>query len=549
MSFLWRSLVGRRPNGSPKRGRKGARLEGRHLYPAVADNLRALEQALGTCDDLVVRRLKLGRLALGVVFIEGLANRSVVEHDLLRSLLDQAEWRRDAGLPLETAVQALQEKTLCVGEVAEVKDLRAAVEAVLNGNTVIFGEGWSAAICACTKGGEKRAIVEPDTEKVIRGPRDGFTEDLRVNTSLLRRRLRSPDLQLETLILGRITRTRVTLVYLRHLAPPSVVDEVRRRLRGIDLDGVLDSGYVEEFLEDHPFSFFPQIARTERPDTTAAALLEGRVAILTDGTPFALILPVNLNFFMQVPEDYYERWLSVIGIRFFRYLGTLLATFLPALYVALTTYHQEFIPTQLAVAIAGQREQVPYPAFIEALFMQVVFEIMIEAGLRLPRAIGQAVSIVGTLVIGEAATRAGMVSAAMVIVIATTALASFTLPSYSVYLSVRMLRLPMIFLAGFLGLFGIFAGLLAVLIHLVSLRSVGLPYLEPLTPLVLSEHKDLLLRVPWWAMLTRLRLARDALRVRPGGQPRPRRMELEAGAVPRHRNFRRVEQPGSGRKR
>lgn len=478
---------------------------------------------------MIVRQIMVGHRPLGLAFIEGLADRQVIEHDLLRSLLDNTVRRQGAGLPLETAMRTLQERTLCVGEVQEAKDLDAAINAVLEGNTVIFGEGWPAAICACTKGWEKRAIAEPDTEKVIRGPRDGFTEDLRTNTSLIRRRLKSPNLQLETFNLGRTTRTRVTLVYLKNIAHPQVIAEIRRRLVGIEIDGVLESGYVEEFLEDSPFSFFPQIGKTERPDTVAAALLEGRVAVLTDGTPFALILPVNLNFFMQVPEDYYERWLSVIGIRFFRYLGAFLATFLPSLYVALTTYHQEFIPTQLAVAIAGQREQVPYPAFIEALFMQVIFEIMIEAGLRLPRAIGQAVSIVGTLVVGEAAIRAGMVSAAMVIVIATTALASFTLPSYSVYLTVRMLRLPMIFLAGSLGLFGIFAGLLAVLIHLVSLRSVGVPYLEPLSPLILSEHKDLLLRVPWWAMLTRLKFVKNLYRLRPGSRRRPERMELEAG--------------------
>lgn len=498
------------------------------LSSSVKANLQAVQQTLGNSDDVVVREIKIANLPLGLAYIEGMADKQIIDRDIIRSLLENTVWRQGTGLPLETALATLRDRTLAIGEVREAKNLAKAIDGLLEGNTVIFGEGWPAAICARTRGWETRAITEPDTEMVVRGPREGFIEDLGTNTSLIRRRLRSPHLRIEAMDIGRVTRTRVALVYLENLATKQVVDEVRRRLQAIDTDGVLESGYLEEFLEERPFSPLPQIGNTERPDTVTASLLEGRVAILTDGTPFALILPVSLNYFLQTPEDYYERWSVAIGIRFFHYLGTFLATFLPSLYIALTTFHQELIPTALAVALAGQREQVPYPAFIEALFMQIVFEIMVEAGVRLPRAMGQAISIVGTLVIGEAAVRAGLVSAAMVIVIAGTALSSFVVPSYILGLSVRMLRLPMLFLAGSLGIFGIFAGLLAILIHLVGLRSAGVPYLAPTAPFFPAEHKDVIVRVPWWAMLTRPPLAKNWRRVRPGLRPPLDRIELEA---------------------
>lgn len=535
--LVWKKLTRRRPRARPENLRPGGgpnpeALADRALpapvSPAVKANIRLLREAMGLSDDLVVREFRLGNMPLALAFIEELADKQIVERDILRAILENTVQRQGLGLPLETALAALRDRTLSIGETKEASTMGAVVNSLLEGNTAIFGQGWPAAICACTKGWEKRAIAEPDTEMVVRGPRDGFTETLRTNTSLIRRRLKSPYLQIESMEIGRLTRTQIALVYLRNLAQPQVVDEVRRRLRQIDLDGVLESGYLEEFLEERPFSPFPQIGNTERPDTVVGNLLEGRVAVFTDGTPFTLILPVTLNYFMQVPEDYYHRWPVVIGVRFFRYLGAFIAVFLPSLYVAFTTFHQELIPTPLAVAIAGQREQVPYPAFVEALFMQIIFEIMIEAGLRLPRAIGQAISIVGTLVIGEAAVRAGMASAAMVIVIAATALASFAIPSYALSLAARMLRLPMIFLAGSLGIFGIFAGLLASLIHLVSLRSAGAPYLAPAAPFFPIELKDVIVRVPWWAMLTRSPVAKNRRRVRPGARPPLDRLESEA---------------------
>ncbi|MGI6604677.1 MAG: spore germination protein [bacterium] len=285
-----------------------------------------------------------------------------------------------------------------------------------------------------------------------------------------------------------------------------VLDELRQRLKRIKMDGILESGYLEEMIEDRPFSPFPTMWFTERPDRSVASILEGRIALLTDGTPMALTVPSTFACFMQSPEDYYQRWPVTVGIRVFRYLGLFMTLLLPSIYVALTTYHQEMIPTSLAVAVAVQRERVPYPAVVEALAMQVVFEILMEAGIRLPRVMGQAISIVGALVIGQAAVTVGLISPAMVIVIAATAVASFTIPTFNMINAVRILRLPLIILAATAGLFGIFFGVLAILIHLTTLRSFGIPYLAGFAPLSLKDQQDIVFRAPWWAMQTRSKL-------------------------------------------
>jgi spore germination protein KA len=263
---------------------------------------------------------------------------------------------------------------------------------------------------------------------------------------------------------------------------------------------VLESGYLEEFIEDNPYSPFPQVVHTERPDRVTASLLEGRVAILTDGTPFALIVPAEFITLMQSPEDYYERYMVATAIRWLRYIGFAMSLLLPSLYIAITTFHQEMIPTRLLISLAAAREGVPFPALVEALMMEFTFEALREAGIRLPRAVGQAVSIVGALVIGQAAVQAGIVSPLMVIVVAITGIASFMNPAFNIALTMRLMRFPLMLLAATLGLFGVMVGILAILIHLAGLRSFGVPYLSSLAPLHTKDLKDVAVRAPWWAM-------------------------------------------------
>jgi spore germination protein KA len=284
---------------------------------------------------------------------------------------------------------------------------------------------------------------------------------------------------------------------------PELVEEVNHRLADIKIDGVLESSYLEEFIEDHPYSPFPQIQNTERPDTAAAALLEGRVIIFTDGTPIALIAPVTFPVFFQSPEDYYQRSYAATWIRWIRGLFMFISLLAPSFYIALTTYHPEMIPASLLFSIAAAREPVPFPALFEALIMEITFEGLREASIRIPSAIGQAVSILGTLVIGEAAVRAGIVSSPMVIIVSLTGISSFIVPSYSLGLTLRLIRFPIMFLAGSFGLLGLSIGIYLMLLHLVVLTSFGVPYLAPIAPFKWKDIKDTIIRAPWRLMKTR----------------------------------------------
>lgn len=483
------------------------------VVPDLETNVRFIRSALGDSKDLVIRRLKTGPIFMALIFIDGLADKMMIESQVLKPLTGRSN--RDVAPSLAW----VRDQALSVAEVHEIGELGKAIEHLLCGDTLLFGQGWTASLILSARGWDKRSIQEPATETVIRGPREGFTEDLRTNTSLVRRRLHAEKLRSENWIVGSLTRTRLAIMYLEGLADPAVLNDLRERLKRIKIDGVLESGYIEEFIEDSPFSPFPIVATTERPDRVTAALLQGQVAIVVDGTPMVLLVPSNFFNFLHSPEDYYERWPVSLGVRLFRFLGFVISMVVPALYVALTTYHQEMIPTNLAVALVAQREQVPYPAAVEALMMQVTFELLIEAGIRLPRPMGQAIGIVGALVIGEAAVRAGLISAAMVIVISMTAIASFVIPSPGLVNSVRMLRLPMIILAAVLGLFGIFVGLLLILIHLCSLHSFGTAYFAPWAPFIASDQRDVVLRAPWWAMKKRPVVPAFRNLTRLGGSP------------------------------
>jgi Bacillus/Clostridium GerA spore germination protein len=301
------------------------------------------------------------------------------------------------------------------------------------------------------------------------------------------------------------------------------------RLQRIKLDGILGSASIEELIEDNPYSPFPQLLSTERPDVTSAYLLEGHVAVLVEGTPSVLIAPVTFMSLLQSPEDYYERYFVGSAIRWLRYIFYAISLLGPSLYVAVVSFHQEMLPTTLLLTIAKSREQVPFPALVEALLMESVFEALREAGARLPKQIGSAVSIVGALVIGQAAIAAGIASAPMVMVVSITGIASFMAPRFTVGIAVRLLRFPMMILAGFLGFLGLILGVLAILNHLLTLRSFGVPYMSPLAPMKGRELKDALWRTPRWAMNTRPHLTGEwnQYRQSPGQQPNPTKGDEE----------------------
>ena len=294
-------------------------------------------------------------------------------------------------------------------------------------------------------------------------------------------------------------------MYIQGIANEKVVEEVRKRLTRIEIDSILEGGYIEELIQDETYTIFPTVFHTERPDVIAAGLLEGRIAIFVDGTPFVLLVPVIFSQFFSAAEDYYQRSDIATLLRLLRYLAFFIALLAPSLYIAVTTFHQEVLPPGLLFSLMAQREGVPFPAFIEALLTELIFELLREAGIRMPRAVGQAVSIVGALVIGQAAVGAGIISASMVIVVSITAISSFIIPAYNLAISVRILRFGMMGLAASFGFLGVIVGIIAVMQHLCQLRSFGVPYMAPFGPIVMADQKDAILRAPWWGMFSRPR--------------------------------------------
>jgi hypothetical protein len=382
-------------------------------------------------------------------------------------------------------------------------DMLEAAENILDGKIIVFFEGDSRMIAFPLTNFEKRTSSEASNENVIRGPREAFLEDIHTNVTMIRRRIKSPDLKMEQLVIGKYTKTKVIISYLEGLCSDDLIEEVKQRISRIKMDGILASSYIEECIDDRPLSPFPQSQKTERPDVAAAALLEGRVVILVDGDPIPLIAPVNFYMFLQAAEDYYQRYFLTSFIRLARYGWLIVSLTFPSFYIAITTFHPEMIPTSLLLSVAASRENVPFPSIVEAFLMELAFEALREAGIRTPKAVGQAIGILGAIIIGQAAVQAGIVSAIMVIIVSITGIASFVIPGYDLGFTVRLLRFPIMILAGTFGIFGLMIGVILIYIHIVSLRSFGMPYLSPTAPLRTSDLKDIFFRAPWWLMQRR----------------------------------------------
>ncbi|HWO97782.1 MAG TPA: spore germination protein [Bacillus sp. (in: firmicutes)] len=466
------------------------------LYYNLDDNLYEIKEKFSNCSDVVLRPLTIdGHKAL-MVYIEGLIDTNSIQLHAIHQVL--SEWKNE-----KVTAETLKEEIVTVGRVTETEEMDDLIKQVLSGSTALIVDRIEKALILDAKGGIRRSVSEPETETAIRGPREGFTENIGVNTALVRQKIRSTRLKIVSKEVGKETKTSIAVLYMEGLAKRELVEEVLNRIERIEIDGVLESGYLEELIEDNVWSVFPQIQNTERPDTVAGNLLEGRVAIMVNGTPFCLIMPVTFWQFMQATEDYYHRFHIAVFLRLLRIAFIFIALLLPAFYIAVATYHQEMIPTSLLFSIAASREAIPFPVFVEAMLMEISFEALREAGIRLPKLVGQAVSILGALVIGQAAVEAGIVSAPIVIIVSVTGIASFTIPRFNMSITVRLLRFPFMILAAVMGAFGIILGLLILLTHLCKLRSFGVPYLSPVIPLKSNELRDIFIRAPWWSMENR----------------------------------------------
>lgn len=467
------------------------------LTTNLVENIQYLRSQFDRCGDIEFREWS---SELYLIYCKNLADSGQMHTQVFQPLFNHLK-SSDAGSIDNFA--SLTSSIFPTASMVQSEDADEIIDKILNGSLALLVRNQSKAMLIDVAHVNFRSVEKPSAEGNIRGPNHAFVETLNTNLSLMRYILPHPSFKVEMIEIGKYSRTKVAIVYIDEIVNETALKEVHERLSRIRIDAVLGSGYLEELIEDRPFSLFPQMKNTERPDTVAAALLEGRVGIMMDGTPFHLIVPTEFFMFLHAAEDHYDRFYIATALRLIRVLCLFTAMLLPALYIAVTTFHLEMLPTAFAISIAEQREGIPFSALFEALFMEIFLEIMREAGVRLPKAIGTAVSIVGVLVIGEAAYTSGIASPVMVIVVALTAIASFAIPSFNIAITLRLLRFVMMILASTLGLFGLMAGIIAVIIHMNSIRSFGVPYLNVLSAPRPDSFKDFIARFPHRMIKTR----------------------------------------------
>jgi len=494
------------------------------LSDSLEQNLTELQKNFDLCADVVIRKFTINcepPINAAAVFIDTMIDEKMGSKSILGAIMQETpSLPSNVQITKLNALQILKSRLVTAMSTRDTSDFFELENYVLNGGVGIVIDGSPAALICFVGGPQGRAIDEPITEPVVRGPRDGFVEDYRTNLSLVRRRIKSSRLKVELLQIGEISKTTIALCYVKGIVHDKLIEEVKTRLNRIKADVVMGSGTIEEMIMDEPFSLFPLIEYTERPDKVSGSLAEGRVAIIVDNTPMTLIVPTTFVSLLQASEDYYNHFIFASFVRSIRFAALNIALLLPAITVAIMAFHQEIIPDKLLGIIISTRKDLPLPIYAEILIMEMIFEILREAGARLPRTIGQSVSIVGGLVIGQATVEAGFVGYVPVIVVALTAVASFAIPNYGAGTSIRILRFGLIILAALLGGVGVMLGLMFILFYLCGLRSFGVPYLSPIAPLSPGDLKDTFIRAPWWAMLTRPRFT---------GEKEPVRMDTNQG--------------------
>ncbi len=418
-----------------------------------------------------------------VAYIECLVDRNGLYNDLVSPLIKE----------LNSPEEILN--TVPIAGAREVTDMDTITKELLVGNAVLFIENIDTAYLFELGKWERRAIEEPGNERVIKGPKEGFVEDISVNKGLIRRRIRNPNLVFEDYAIGSQTNTNVSLVYLADIVNPSILEEVRERLKNIKLDAILDASYIEQVIKDSPRSLIPTVGYTEKPDVAAGKILEGRIAIISDVSPMVLTIPKIFIENFQISEDYYTIPKYATYLRIIRVFSLLTAISLPGILVALKTYHQEMLPTSLLMSMASGREGVPFTALVEALLMLIFLEIIKESSIRTPSSIGMAVTVVSGLVLGQTAVQAGLVGPIMVIAIASSGISEFIFAGLKEM--IVLYRFVILLLGGTLGLFGVVCGIIIIIVHLISVRSFGVPYMYPITPYDKEGMKDFIIRSPF----------------------------------------------------
>ncbi len=430
-----------------------------------------------------------------VCFIDGMVNGKIVNESIIEQII-AFEGRSEKNFAI-----SLLESGVCASDTKTETDFQKLLEGLCEGNTVVFIDGEATALVIDTKGYLLKAITEPVGESISKGPHEGFTEEILVNMSLLRRKISNPDLKMELITLGKKTRTKVCVCHLHGVAKQRVVKEVKKRLTSIDCDEILDSNYITEYIRDHPYSPFKTVGNSERPDSVAAKLLEGRVAIIVNGTPAVITVPYIFAEYFQSPEDYYVSFYYATVGRILRMISFIISISLPALYVSFTNYHQSEIPIKMFIAIASSRDGVPISNLLEVIIMLVGFELLREAGDRIPASFGVSLSVVGTLVIGQVAVTAKLISAPVVFIVAITATTGLLIPKMKG--GIIFTRLLLLLLSAIFGIYGYIMGITVILAYLTSVSSFGTEYMSYLVPFGKGSSPDIILRAPVTKMKNR----------------------------------------------
>ena len=452
----------------------------------IEENESAIKEAFAHCDDLKFRKLTIGENASVrgfVCYIEVNAGNNLI--NVLGRMLAYMET-----LSKEQLIETVKGNAFALSDADPYTYMEDAIRGVLIGDAVLFIDGVDAALKMPDQGYPKMGISKSEAEKVVRGSDESFAESEKANTALIRKRIRNTKLKVKEFQVGVRSFTNVAIVYIEDLAEKALVGEIHRRLTEYDIDGVMDSGVMEQLAEESWISPFPQFQSTRRPDRAAMEILNGKVVVLVDNSPVALLLPTDVNSFLKTTDDYYNRFYMATFARVIRYVAAFFALTLPGLYLAVTNFHTQILPTPLLLSFSKAREGVPFPAALEVLLMELSFELIREAGVRLPGTMGNTIGIVGGLIIGQAAVEANLVSPIVVIVVAFTALCSFAIPNEEFAFSFRVLKFLLIALSAWFGFFGFLIGLFLVLVHLASLKSFDVPYLSPYVGAQLNGYQD-----------------------------------------------------------
>lgn len=474
----------------------------KNISSELDDNLRAIKKIynIPNNSDLVERDFNItvkGKVLKGfIVFIDGMTDRVSISNNILQPLMllsniEIKEEVKDVG-------DFIYNRLLPFNQIKKVDNYKEIIGNVNFGGCAVFIDGLEFAYVADVKSWDHRGVATPQSETVIRGPQEAFNEQLRANTALIRKILKDKDLTIEGTTVGKRSNTPCAILYIRDIANDSLVQEVLRRVKNINVDYIFDTGELEQLIEDNTFIAAPQIIATERPDRVAMMLAQGNIAVVMDGSPFVLVMPATVTEFLHTTEDTNIRYPYVNFIRIIRIIGVIIALLLPGFYIAITNFHQEMIPTNLLFAIEASRENVPFPSVIEILIMEFSFELIREAGIRVPGAIGSTIGIVGGLILGQAAVSANLVSPIMIIIVAITALGSFSVPSFSMSFSIRLIRFAYIILGATAGFLGIALGLTINALMLAASKSFGVPFLAPFGPITKGKYSDKLSRKPIW---------------------------------------------------